>query len=137
MEIFEYIFLKINKMEEEDIDMYSSPVNNYLRLLSVIQTIESGAKLTEDWYCEHIQHILKYRQEFPNFRKVNEYVDDHEFRKKADEAETILSNLVHEVTFKHLFTPKLYYLLNKRMKELCEIIWGEDELSDLLGKMGM
>jgi hypothetical protein len=124
-------------MEEEDMDMHSSPYDNYLRLISVIQLIESGARVTEDWVEEHKQHILKYRDAFPNFRKVNEEMDDSDFRRKADETEVILSNLVHEVITRKTFTVKLYLLLNKRMKELCEIIWGEDELSDMLGRMGM
>lgn len=124
-------------MEEEDIGMYSSPYDNYLRLLSVIQTIESGTRLTEDWFYEHKQHILKYREEFPNFRKVNEDMDDSDFRKKADETEIILSNLVNEVTTRNMFTVKLYLMLNKRMKELCEIKWGDDDLSEMLGRMGV
>jgi len=136
MESIEYRMMEVS-MEEEDTDVYSSPYDNYLRLLTAIKDIESGARLTEDWFEEHKQHILKYRDTFPNFRKVNEEMDDPDFRKKADETETILSNLVSEVKSRSTFTVKLYHLLNKRMKELCELIWGEDELLEMLGRMSM
>lgn len=124
-------------MEEEDTNMYSSPYDNYLRILTAIKDIESGARLTEDWFEEHRQHILKYRDVFPNFREVNEDTQDHRFRNKAEETEIILSNLVHEIQVKYIFTPKLYLLLNKHMKELCEILWGEEELLEMLGRMTM
>jgi hypothetical protein len=124
-------------MEEDDTDMYSSPYENYLRLITAIQTIESGARLTEDWFEEHKYHILKYRDVFPNFREVNEDMQGQDFRKKADEAEILLSNLVNEIMNRSLFNVKVYLLLNKRMKELCELIWGETELLEMLGRMGL
>lgn len=124
-------------MEEEDIDMYSSPYENYLRLLQTIQTLESGARLSEDWFSEHIGHIQKYRDVFPNIEKINEDIKDIEFRKKASEAEVLLSNLVDEIKKRGTFTTKLYLLLNKRMKDLTEIMFSEDELLEMLGKMGL
>lgn len=124
-------------IEEEDMDMYSSPYENYHRVVQTIQTLESGARLTEDWYEEHKKHILKYRDVFPNFRNINEDIEDIEFRKKADETETILSNLVHEVNTFKTFNLKIYLLLNKRLKDLCELIWGEQELLDMLSQMRM
>ena len=134
MESIEYGIMEVS-MEEEDMDMYSSPYENYLRLLNTIKDIESNARLTEDWFEEHKQHILKYRDVFPNFRKVNEDVEDPTFRKKADETETLLSNLIDEILSRNIFTTRVYLLLNKKMKELCEIIWGEDELLEMLGQM--
>lgn len=134
MESIEYGMMEVS-MEEEDTDVYSSPHENYLRLLTTIKEIESGVRLTEDWFEEHKQHILKYREVFPNFRKVNEDMHDQEFRTKANETETVLSNLVNEIQSRNIFTTKVYLLLNKRMKELCEIIWGEDELLEMLGQM--
>ncbi len=124
-------------MEEEDSDVYSSPYENYFRLLTAIKDIETGTRLTEDWFEEHKRHILKYRHEFPNFKEVNKDTRDQTFRRKADETEIILSNLVHEIRVSHIFTPKMYLLLNKRMKELCDIIWGEDELLEMMGSMRM
>jgi hypothetical protein len=124
-------------MEEENIDMYSSPYENYLRLLQTIQSLESGVRLTEDWYCEHTDHILKYREVFPDFGRINEEIEDSEFRRKAVETETILSNLVNEIKSRGTFTVKMYLLLNKHMKDLTDIILGEDELLEMLGKMGL
>jgi len=134
MESIEYGMMEVS-MEEEDTDVYSSPHENYLRLLTTIKEIESGVRLTEDWFEEHKEHILKYREVFPNFKKVNEDMHEQEFRTKANETETVLSNLVNEIQSRNIFTTKVYLLLNKRMKELCEIIWGEDELLEMLGQM--
>lgn len=134
MESIEYGMMEVS-MEEEDTDVYSSPHENYLRLLTTIKEIESGVRLTEDWFEEHKEHILKYREVFPNFKKVNEDMHEQEFRTKANETETLLSNLVNEIQSQNIFTTKVYLLLNKRMKELCEIIWGEDELLEMLGQM--
>lgn len=125
-------------MEEEDMDMYSSPHENYLRLLQTIQTLENeNIRLTEDWYDEHRKHILMYRTIFPNFRTVNEEIESDEFRTKAAETEIILESLVHEVQTRTLFNLKMYLMLNKHLKQLCEIIWGEDELLEMLGRMGL
>ena len=132
----EYTTMDVS-MEDEDTDVYSSPHENYLRLLNTIKEIESNSRLTEDWFEEHKHHILKYRDTFPNFRKVNEEMEDAEFRRKADETETILANLIHELQSRKTFTAKTYLLLNKRMKELCELIWGEDELLEMLGRMAL
>jgi hypothetical protein len=124
-------------MEEEDIDMYSSPWENYLRLLNTVETLETGVRLSEDWYEEHKTHILKYRDVFMDFSTVNQEIQDESFRKKATETETILSSLVHEVKTRGIFTVKMYLLLNKHMKALCEFIHGEDELLEMLGRMRM
>jgi hypothetical protein len=136
MESIEYSMMEVS-MEEEDTDMYSSPYENYYRLLTTIKEIESASRLTEDWFEEHKQHILKYREVFPNFRKVNEEMQDSDFRTKAEETETILSNLIHEIQTRNIFTSKVYLLLNKRLKHLCELIWGEDELLEMMRKMGL
>lgn len=124
-------------MEEEYIDMYSSPHENYLRLIHTIETIESGARLTEDWFEEHKTHIQMYRETFPNVHKVNEEIEDGTFRTKANETEILLANLVNEIQVRKTFTVKTYLALNKHLKELCEIIWGEDELLNMLGRMTM
>lgn len=124
-------------MEEEDADAYSSPELNYRRLIETIQTLESGFRLTEDWVEEHKKHILKYREMFPNFSNVNEEFGENEFRKKAYENEMVLANLVHEIKVCGRINLKLYLILNKHMKTMCEYIWTEDELANMMGDMGM
>lgn len=124
-------------MEDEDTDMYSSPYENYLRLVNTIETIESGVRLSEDWFEEHKHHIFKYREVFPSFDTINEDFQDTAFRRKAAETETILSNLVQEIQVTGVFTPRVYLLLNRRMKEMCELIWSEEELLEMFGGMRM
>lgn len=124
-------------MEEEDNTMYSSPYDNYLRIVETIRTLESGDRLTEDWFEEHKGHILKYREQFINFAKINEDVEESEFRTKAVEVETILCSLVHEIRFRRTFNTKVYLILNRHLKELTESLWEVEELSSSIGGMGM
>lgn len=124
-------------LNEEDTDVYSSIYRNYLRLIETIKHLENNVRITEDWYEEHKQHILKYREMFPNFRYINEEFEDSEFRKKAEETETILSSLTHEIKIKKIFNLKLYLLLNKHLRRMCDIIYGEEELTDMLNQLSM
>jgi hypothetical protein len=124
-------------MEEEDIDMYSSPVENYLRIVHTVETLEIGIRITEDWMEEHKGHILKYREVFPNFEIVNPDIEDSEFRTKAKETETLLANLSHQVNTQGTFNVKLYLILNKHMKSMCEIIYGEEQLAEMIQELCM
>lgn len=124
-------------MEEDDIDVYSSPYENYLRLVQTIESLESGIRLTEDWYEEHKKHILKYISVFPDFGKVNGDIEEKEFRRKAKGIEVMLADLVNEIRITNTFNTKIYLILNKYMKEACEFIWGEDELLRMMKEMGV
>lgn len=124
-------------MEDENTNLYSSPYENYLRVLETIQTLETNTRLTEDWYEEHKQHILKYRDYFSNFGTINQEVEDREFRTKARDIEVILSSLVHEVKSRKLFNVKTYLILNKLLKEIVEFLWSEEDLASMIEKMSM
>lgn len=124
-------------MEEEDIDIYSSPVENYLRIVHTVETLEVGIRITEDWMEEHKEHILKYRNVFPNFETVNPDIEDSEFREKAKQTETLLANLSHQIKTQGTFNVKLYLILNKHMKSMCEIIYGEDQLAEMVQQLCM
>lgn len=120
-----------------DEDIYSSCEMNYLRLIETIQELESNFRVTEDWTEDHKQHIFKYREMFPDFNKVNEDIESSDFRQKAYEAEIIITNLIHEIKFNGTINLKFYLILNKHLKYLCESVWSEDELADILGNMRM
>lgn len=125
------------EIDEENIDVYSSPATNYSRILDTIEYIEDNGRITEDWIEEHKQHILKYRTMFPNFRDINEDFEDSEFRQTAISTETIISNLVHEIKTRKTFTVKIYLLLNKNLKDLCDLIYGEQELMRMIEELSM
>jgi hypothetical protein len=124
-------------LEEEDTNMSSSPESNYIRLLNTISELESGIRVTEDWVEEHKKNILEYREAFPNFRAVNEEFRDKEFRRKADESEVLMSNLVHEIKVSGTINLRYYLILVKHIKTMCDLIWDEHDLSDMLGRMRM
>ncbi len=124
-------------LEEEDINMSSSAESNYVRLLKTIQELESGVRVTEDWVEEHKRIILLYRDTFPNFRAVNEEFRDKEFRKKADESEVLISNLVHEIKVSGTINLRYYLILVKHIKIMCDLVWDEHDLSSMLERMRM
>jgi len=124
------------QLDEEDTDVFS-PSDNYLKLLKTIEELENNVRITEDWYEEHKIIILKYRDAFPNFRYVNDEFEDVEFRKKAEEVEVLISNLIHEIKVKKTFNLKLYLILNKHLKRMCDIIYGEEELINMVNELSM
>lgn len=122
---------------EEDDNTYSCPEVNYCRIIETIQELESNVRVTEDWTEDHKKHIFKYRQIFPDFTKVNEEIEDVEFREKAKQTELLLRNIIHGITQYGTINLKFYLILNKHFKYLCECIYSEDELSNIMRDMGL
>lgn len=123
------------KMEEDN--EYSSPEMNYLRIIETIQELESNFRVTEDWTEEHKRHIFKYREIFPDFSKVNPEVESEEFRQTAYETEILITNLIHEIKVNGTIHLRFYLILNKHLKYLCENVWSDEELANVLGNMRM
>lgn len=114
------------------------PEKNYIRLIETIEELEDkNFRLTEDWYERHKKYILKYREVFPNFKFVNKDFEDKEFRILAREVEMIISNLVHEIKVNNSFDLELYLVLNKNIKQLCDMLNEESELMNMISRLSM
>ena len=121
----------------EDKDIYSDPYENYCRLKRTVTFLTNGGKVTEDWMEEHTGHIMKYNEIFPQFSKTNLEVQDRKFRKKAEEAEVLLSNLVESIDNNRFLNVKFYLMLNEHMVTLTEYLFTEEELEFCMSKLGI
>lgn len=120
---------------EVSVEEITDHYDNYLRVLDTILVLESEEHLGEDWYYEHILLIAKYRDVFRNFNDVNTEIDNIDFRRYANESEDILSHLINEISIDRMFTLDKYLTLNRNLKYMCEFIYEEDELTEMLRRM--
>ena len=111
------------------------PEENYRRLVATIEFLKSKKRITEDWMEDHKQIIFEYREAFPNVAQANEEVKDREFRNIANQAELLLSDLVREIKLTRFFTVQDYYDLCMCFYTMCQHLYTEDELCDMLNGM--
>ena len=123
--------------DEEEIDIYSDVYENYCRLQRTVTFLTNGGIVTEEWMEEHRLHILKYNEMFPNFSQTNLEIRDPEFRKTAQNAEVLLTNLVQSISTNRFFNVRFYLMLNQHMIKLCQHIFTEDELELCMSKMSI
>jgi hypothetical protein len=123
--------------DEEEIDIYSDVYENYCRLQRTVTFQTNGGRVTEEWMEEHRLHILKYNEMFPNFSQTNLEIRDPEFRKTAQNAEVLLTNLVQSISTNRFFNVRFYLMLNQHMIKLCQHIFTEDELELCMSKMSI
>jgi len=123
--------------DEEEIDIYSDVYENYCRLQRTVTFLTNGGRVTEEWMEEHRLHILKYNEMFPNFSQTNLEIKDSEFRKTAQNAEVLLTNLVQSISTNRFFNVRFYLMLNQHMIKLCQHIFTEDELELCMSKMSI
>jgi hypothetical protein len=123
--------------DEEEIDIYSDVYENYCRLQRTVTFLTNGGRVTEEWMEEHRLHILKYNEMFPNFSQTNLEIKDPEFRKTAQNAEVLLTNLVQSIRVNRFFNVRFYLMLNQHMIKLCQHIFTEDELELCMSKMSI
>jgi hypothetical protein len=123
--------------DEEEIDIYSDVYENYCRLQRTVTFLTNGGRVTEEWMEEHRLHILKNNEMFPNFSKTNLEIRDPEFRKTAQNAEVLLTNLVQSISTNRFFNVRFYLMLNQHMIKLCQHIFTEDELELCMSKMSI
>lgn len=111
------------------------PEENYRRLVATIEFLKSKKRITEDWMEDHKQVIFEYRQAFPNVAEANEEVTDREFRTIANRAELFLADLIREIKLTRFFTVEDYYELCMCFYNMCQYLYTQDELCDMLGGM--
>lgn len=125
-------------MEEDDeVDVYGDPYENYCRLQRTVTFLANGGRVTEDWMEEHRLHILKYNDMFPNISKTNVEIRDPEFRKIAQEAEVLMNNLVQGIQVNRFFSIKFYLMLNQHLIKLSEHFFTQDELDFCMSKLSI
>lgn len=108
---------------------------NYKLLLDTHEFFLNGGRITEDWLEEHKVYILRYRSWYSDYTTMNDEVEDENFRKICRDVETILSYLVMQIDKTNTYDPKVYKILNEYLKNMCECLFSEDELNELMNNM--
>ena len=108
---------------------------NYKLLLDTNEFFLNGGRITEDWLEEHKVYILRYRSWYSDYTTMNDEVEDENFRKICRDVETILSYLVMQIDKTNTYDPKVYKILNEYLKNMCECLFSDDELNELMNNM--
>jgi hypothetical protein len=108
---------------------------NYKLLLDTHEFFLNGGRITEDWLEEHKVYILRYRSWYSDYTTMNDEVEDENFRKICRDVETILSYLVMQIDKTNTYDPKVYKILNEYLKNMCECLFSDDELNELMNNM--
>lgn len=111
------------------------PEENYRRLVSTIEYLNSKKRITEDWMEEHKQIIFEYRNAFPDLSKANEEVKNRDFRNIANKGELLLADLIREIKLTRFFTIEDYYELCMCFYNMCQYLYTDDELNAMLESM--
>jgi hypothetical protein len=108
---------------------------NYLQLIGNLKYLQNGYRITEDWLEHNRAVALKYRDWFYDFSTINPDIKDAEFRKKAAEAETLLSNICAGLHANDYLDVKYYRMLLERMVFLCDFLVPREEREDAMDKL--
>ena len=110
---------------------------NFLEILTTVQYLDDGGRITEDWMEESKNQILMYRSWISDYSQVNEEIGDKVFRKCCFDTEVLLRQLCHSIHSTKTFDVKVYHMFMRKMKQIVEQIVSEDEMVALLSGMSM
>jgi hypothetical protein len=108
---------------------------NYLEITESIGHLKNGSRITEDWMEDNKQMILKWRDWIENYALINPEVNDLDFRRKCSDIEVILQHLCSTIKYTNTFEVKMYAVLLNYMKDICEYLFSDQELDELMGSM--
>jgi hypothetical protein len=126
-------------MMDEDVTLLTEnqKFKNYLEITESIGHIKNGSRITEDWMEQNKEIILKWRDWIENYALINPEVNDRDFRKKCSDIEVLLQHLCSTIKYTKTFEVKIYAVLLNYMKEICEYLFSDNELDELMGNMSM
>jgi hypothetical protein len=129
-------------MDDDSMDTYSgySPnerYRNYMQIVNTLKFFENNGHITEDWMEEHRWIIELWRDWIDDYSTINPEFTDKGFRKACCEAETLISYLIRSIRTTKTFDTKVYYILVNKMKYICDTLFAEDEMEDLMGNMSL
>jgi len=108
---------------------------NYLEITESIGHLKNGSRITEDWMEDNKAMILKWRDWIENYALINPEVNDRDFRRKCSDIEVILQHLCSTIKYTNTFEVKMYAVLLNYMKDICEHLFSDHELEELMGNM--
>jgi hypothetical protein len=110
---------------------------NYLQLIRAIRFIENRERITEDWMEDNKSTILRWRDWIEDFTTLNAEVEDETFRKKCRDAETIMQYLCHSIRTQKTFDPKTYLIFLHHVKYICDTLFTDAEMEEMMSMLSM
>ena len=110
---------------------------NYAKLSRTIHYLESGNSITEDWMTEQKANILKYREWIPNFSYINIDIQLKDFRRTCKDTEYTIQYLCESIRRTKTFDPAIYVTLLRQMKLICDTIFSEAEMEEMMQMMSL
>jgi len=110
---------------------------NYLTLQRSIQNLRSGAQVTPEWNDHHLKFFTRVRAFFKNFNDVLMDDDSEELRKKCSELEVLAQYNEQFIARNTFIDYSAYRLFLDRLLYIAEYTMGDDEITDLMEKLGM
>lgn len=110
---------------------------NYLTLIKTIDYIESGQRITEDWMIDNKNEILKYREWIKDYSKVNDDVENQDFRKICEDTEDTIQYLCKSIEKTNTFDTAVYVTLLRLIKEICDFLFTDEEIDGLMKMMSL
>jgi hypothetical protein len=129
-------------MEDETMDEVTGYSNtekyeNYLEIVKTLDFIENNGRITEDWMEENRWIIEKWRDWIQDYSEINPEVTSKYFRKACSETETLIQYLIKSIRTTKTFDVKSYTLLLKKMKFVCDTIFDDMEMENLMDGLSL
>jgi hypothetical protein len=110
---------------------------NYNEIADALEYIENGNIITEEFLVEIKRMIVKWREWIPDYSTVNEDNETEVFRQKCKHIELLISELCRVIHSKNTVDMKLFKILLRHMKYICDTSFEDDGLTDMLNSMTM
>lgn len=110
---------------------------NYMEISDTLGYIEAGGRITEDFLVEVKWMIIKWREWIPDYSVVNEDNETEVFRQKCNQIELLIRELCRVIHSKNTIDMKLFTILLRHMKYICDTTFEDDEMADMLNNMTM
>jgi hypothetical protein len=132
----------MDEFEDNTMDTYSGysdteKYQNYMQIVNIVKFFENNGHITEDWMEENKWIIERWRDWIDDYSVINAEVTDLTFRKACSDAETLLSYLIKSIRTTKTFDVKIYHILVTKIKYICDTLFTEEEMEDLMNKMAL
>ena len=138
----QYVTMEAEMMDDDMRDSYSGfsdneKYANYMEIINTIKFFESNGHISEDWMEENKWRIEKWRDWISDYSDIHPEVTDKAFRKACSDAETVLQYLIQCIRSTKTFDTKVYFILLNKLKYICDSMFEEGELENLMSNMGL
>jgi hypothetical protein len=110
---------------------------NYVEIVKTLEFIENNGRITEDW-MEHNKWIIqKWRDMIDDYSRLNPEITSKYFRKDCTETEVLIQYLMSSIRSTKTFDIKVYVILLKKMKSMCDNVYDDQEMNNLMNTLSL